>query len=83
MAHFYGTLQGSRGAATRCGTRGSGLRVTAASWSGSVRVSLYQNREGQDCCHVVLAPWNGKGTDRALYSGPIDPDHSAARKEVV
>ena len=80
MAHFYGTLQGSRGEASRLGTARSGLRTVAASWQGSVRVELYHSEEtGQDMCHVYLAPWHGKGTELALYSGPVDPDHAASK----
>ena len=40
MAHFYGNLKGSRGEATRCGTRNSGIRVSARSWRGSVTVEM-------------------------------------------
>jgi hypothetical protein len=87
MAHFYGTLKGSRGEATRCGTKSSGVQVTAASWSGAVTVELYHNAEtGQDMAHVYLRPWHGRGTDLALYSGPVNPDSAVQprpRKEVA
>ena len=40
MAHFYGTVQGHRGEATRTGSKSSGMRATANSWSvgGEVKV---------------------------------------------
>jgi hypothetical protein len=72
MAHYYGTLQGSRGRATRCGTRDSGVRTTAASWAGAVEVTLYYAPElDTDCARVELIPWHGRGTSRVLYEGPV------------
>jgi len=38
MAHFRGTLEGNRGAASRLGTKASGLTVTANGWSLGVTV---------------------------------------------
>lgn len=72
MAHFYGVLQGSRGEATRCGTKASDLDVTAASWQGAVRVRLQYNEvTGQDVATVYLMPWHGHGVERELYHGPV------------
>ncbi len=72
MSHFYGTLQGSRGQATRCGTRVSGVTTVAASWAGAVRCEAYE-RDGEDHVRVSFIPWQGRGTRRELYDGPIDP----------
>ena len=71
MAHFYGVLRGTRGEATRCGSKNSGLTVTAASWRGSVRVTLYMDSNGTDMASVTLAPWRGQGTTKTLYEGPV------------
>lgn len=72
MAHFYGTLQGSRGQATRCGAQSSGLQTVAASWEGSVHVRLFYDAEKScDMATVSLEPWNGVGTSRVLYHGPV------------
>jgi hypothetical protein len=73
MAHFYGTLQGNRGKATRCGTRASGVTTVAASYSGAVRCETYVNSVGRDCVRVNLVPWLGCGVTQALYDGPLDP----------
>lgn len=70
MAHFYGLLQGNRGQASRLGTKASGLSVTAASWSGAIDVDLYE-RDGVDYARVTLKPWQGQGTRRDLYDGPV------------
>jgi hypothetical protein len=72
MAHFYGTIQGSRGQATRCGTKSSDLETVAASWEGSVHVRLVHNEvTGVDMATVWLAPWHGRGVERTLYHGPV------------
>jgi hypothetical protein len=72
MAQFYGSLQGSRGEATRLGTKKSGLETTAASWEGAVNVRLYHDHEsGLDMARVYLSPWHGSGTHLELYHGPV------------
>ena len=70
MAHFYGILTGSRGRATRCGTKNSGLTTCAASWEGAVQVALYE-RNGCDYALVTLIPWHARGVSRTLYDGPV------------
>ena len=73
MSHFYGVLQGSRGRATRCGTKQSEMDTTAASWEGAVSVRLYHNaEEGRDYALVELTKWHGAGSNRELYRGPVD-----------
>lgn len=73
MAHFYGSVQGSRGQAHRAGGRASGLNVTAASWEGAVQVRLFFNEEtNSDWCVVSLGRWHGRGSERVLYRGPVD-----------
>jgi hypothetical protein len=62
MARFFGTLQGGRGEATRLGHASSGLRVTAASWSGKVCVQAYADepRNGGDVdCVRISAEQHG------------------------
>ena len=43
MSRFYGTLQGNRGAATRCGT--NDITVSAQSWDGSAITKLSYNND--------------------------------------
>lgn len=40
MSALYGSLIGNRGMATRLGTKASGIKVSAQSWSGSVITSM-------------------------------------------
>jgi hypothetical protein len=75
MAHFYGTIQGARGQASRLGHKATGLRAVAASYSGAVDVQLYVNSAGIDCARVALKPWHGAGRDAVLYDGPIGNKH--------
>lgn len=71
MAHFYGTMKGSRGEATRCGTQTSGMRVVCASWDGAIRCHAFA-KDGMDWVIVTVGPWMGQGpTERVLYDGPL------------
>jgi hypothetical protein len=70
MAHFYGTVEGETKQASRCGNKRSGLVTQAASWQGCVRVRLY-HENGKDMARVSLERWEGKGTSRVLYDGPV------------
>ena len=71
MSHFYGTLQGSRGRATRCGSAKSGLETYCASWQGAIRCFAYVNEKGEDCVRVEKTTWQGKGENKLLYNGVI------------
>lgn len=74
MAHFYGTLKGSRGEVTRTGTKNSGMETYCASWKGAVRCVAYVNEvDGKeiDCVRVERVFWKGAGKYRLLYEGPI------------
>lgn len=46
MAHFYGTVRGQRGEASRLGSENSGLRVSACSWQGRIEVELMSTDKG-------------------------------------
>lgn len=73
MAHFYATIQGSKGEASRMGGKESGIKSATASYQGCVRVSLsYDEKTGKDIANVTLDYWNGAGTSRTLYFGPVD-----------
>jgi len=47
MAHFYGSMQGSRGETTRCGTRNSGLYAHVRGWDIGCEALIEQ-----DCFEV-------------------------------
>lgn len=73
MAHFFGTVRGSKGGTTRCGTRGSGITTHAAGWHGAIRTYVYQDEDGFDCYRVSLIPWQGSGGEsRVIAQGRLD-----------
>jgi len=72
MGHFRGVIEGARGAASRLGTKKSGIDANIASWSGAVNVRLwYDERTDTDMAMVSLVPHYGNGTERMLYRGPV------------
>lgn len=78
MSRFYGTLDGSRGQATRCGTASSGMRSVAASWSGAAMATTYtkarfSSAEDTDRATLDLAMWHGTGRRLFVYDGPVNP----------
>ena len=82
MAKYYGVLQGSRGEATRCGSRSSGLTAIVASWAGAVRVTLADATDGTEMARVELVPWHGRGVSKTLYYGPVETGIDDTHKTV-
>lgn len=76
MATFYGTLKGSRGEATRCGTIRSGMTTHAASWKGAIRVDMIMEEDGRVYYAVNEVPWHGHGRERTLATGYIGEDYA-------
>jgi len=74
MSHFYGTLQGTRGRATRCGTKNSGMTAQAAGWHGAIEVTTNYNAAlDQDEFSVELIPWKSSvGKRCVLVYGTLD-----------
>ena len=74
MSHFYGTLEGNRGTASRCGSKKSGMATNCASWEGRVSCHAYHNHKTKtDWVRVTLDTWQGRGQypPVVLYHGPI------------
>lgn len=72
MSHFYGTIQGNRGEATRCGSKESGMETYCASWKGAIRTYAWFNKQqNEDWVRVTKTPWQGQGEEKLLYEGPI------------
>lgn len=72
MAHFYGTLRGSRGEASRLGTIVSGLSVNAASWAGSISVRLWHDEKaGVDRFRICQEPHHGAGISETIAEGIV------------
>ncbi len=74
MAHYLGEVSGSRGSATRLGTKNSGMVTKAMSWSGMVRVDVvHDDATGEDRFTVEQRqhPGNGAGIREEIASGII------------
>lgn len=54
MAHFYGYLEGNRGAVTRTGSKLSGIRSHVRGWHLGAKVECFTNAEGEDCVSVYI-----------------------------
>lgn len=54
MSHFYATIQGSRGEATRTGTKNSGMFAHIRGWNIGVRVELDYDEEEGDVVKIFL-----------------------------
>ena len=80
MSHFYGSIKGTRGEATRCGDKRSGYKATIAGWGGAIQIHLTHRIRvgviGVDRFDVRLIQWGGsKGEDILLASGVLSTDY--------
>jgi len=73
VAHFYGSIKGQRGEATRCGAKCSGYRAMAQGWQGGLEVYLYHDDNSQTDQFAVFLTGGGNGCGRIqLASGELD-----------
>ena len=59
MGHFYASIQGNRGEATRMGSKSSGIEGHVRGWNVGCRVTCYVDSDGKD--HVAVELTNGSG----------------------
>ena len=78
MSRFYGTVQGNKGKATRCGHASSGIRTEAAGWGGCIDVCVYDVDGDTDGFIVTMKPWHGNGDSVRIASGIIGDSSSIA-----
>ncbi len=74
MAQYRATLRGTRGEASRLGSKSTGMFAHVASWQGAVEVELtYDPATDTDNARVVLTRHHGNGSrpERVIYDGPI------------
>ena len=77
MSQFYGTVDGSRGQATRQGTKASGIVTKAASWAGGIQTHLFEDRNGAERYRVEAIRWHGHGESFIIAEGFVGekPDY--------
>ncbi len=82
MAHFLGEVSGTRGKASRLGTKSSGLETVAASWDGAITVELnHDATTGKDRFTVRQKKWHGHGVSETIAEGVIgEPTRKADGK---
>ena len=67
MSYFYGTIQGHRGQATRCGAKSSGLCATANSYTVGAEVTInYSSKLGADVVTVYSTRGSNGSRSRML-----------------
>ncbi len=71
QAHFYGTVKGGRGVASRLGPAKTGLEPLAASHQGAVKTTLWRI-DGVDWATIELVPHRGAGVSRVLWHGAVN-----------
>lgn len=90
MSEFYGRIQGSRGEATRCGSKDSGISATAETWGSVLRVGQ-RTASYTESGHAATISIQGKYGGTALYldfdadtvyQESEDPEVKAALQEV-
>lgn len=76
MARFYAGIHGNRGATTRLGTKGSGMRAFVNGWNVGVEVKARVNREGLDVIQVLPTGGSNGGNG---FKVETDPDTGIIR----
>lgn len=85
MSHFYGSMQGSHGEATRCGTNDSGISCHVRGWNFGVSVALSVDPDtGKDQARITVT--GGSNQRNQPYPlaiiGEGDNPHFAALQKV-
>lgn len=72
MSRFYGSLQGTRGEATRQGSANSGLRAHIRGWDVGIKVYA-KDVNGKDVFDVYVSSGsNGKHSDIFIGTAGLD-----------
>lgn len=69
MSAFYGTTVGSRGVATRCGSRNSGIKSSVQSWDYSVITRMFEDNDGKTVVSISVSNGSTSYGDRELFRG--------------
>lgn len=86
MSEFYARIQGSRGEATRCGSKSSGISATAETWHSVIRAEQHgstQSMSGHEATVNVAGKHGGSALTLrfdadTLYAQSDDPKVRAA-----
>lgn len=81
MSEFYGTLEGNRGVATRCGTASSGIKASVQSWDGSVQMRLCYDVDGEQALRVSMSNGSSFYGD-TVFDGSLERFRAMCEKEM-
>lgn len=80
MSHFYGTVQGSRGKATRQGGKSSGIRTNTACWAGTIFTHLSHDEDTDtDRVTIEVRGWPYGEYYAVVFNGTIQELTEAAK----
>ena len=92
MAHLRATIKGTRGEASRLGTKASGLTVTANGWDTGVKVYV-QHVDGRDRVTVLRTGGSHGGRQQVVAQwedyrpqtvpGPVETCRGCGREELT
>jgi|ETNvirnome_2_130_1030620.scaffolds.fasta_scaffold03350_6 hypothetical protein len=68
MSHFYASIQGNKGEATRCGTKGSGIQSHIRGWDSGVQVGALHGEKGD---RFIICITDGSNGTRSHYVGDV------------
>ena len=70
MAQFMGKVRGSKGGASRLGTKKSGLTVAANAWDVGVRV-VARHENGGDCFDIFMTAGSNNPAGSGVHIGTV------------
>ena len=69
MAHFRATIQGTRGEASRLGTKSTGIQASINGWDIGLNVDIIHNEAGQDKILVSLTGGSNQKGEKVYLAG--------------
>ena len=69
MSTFYSLIKGCRGAATRCGSKNSGIRASVQSWQGSIISKLSYDQNEELKIDIGYSEQSSSCSDRTIFYG--------------
>lgn len=71
MAHYYSRIKGHRGAATRCGSKSSGITARADSYSVGARIEINWSDKLQSDVVTIYATTGSNSNGSRIFSYTI------------
>jgi len=66
MSRFYGSIQGTKGEATRCGDSKNGIHGHVRGWNLGGMVRMFVNEHGEDVCRIWVTSGSQGGGEHFL-----------------